>query len=134
VNVVCDTNVLISGVLFGGHARQILRLASRGTVTNFVSPEILREVENVLLRPKFGLNPEQVLNITALMRDSFELVVPSRSVNKIRTDPDDNRILEAASAAGAAFIISGDRHLLDLTEWKRIKVLSPAAFIEEIIG
>ncbi len=87
MNVVCDTNVLISGILFGGHARQILRLASQGAITNFISPEILRELEDVLLRPKFGIHSEQVLSIISLVRDSFELVVPSRRVNKIRKRP-----------------------------------------------
>ena len=133
MNVVCDTNVLISGVIFGGHARQILLLASQGAVTNFISPEILREFEDVLLRPKFGLHSEQVLSIISLIRDSFELVVPPRRVKKILIDPDDNRILETAAEAGASFIISGDRHLLDLMEWEGIRVVSPATFVEEII-
>ena len=134
MNVVCDTNVLISGILFGGHARQILRLASQGAITNFISPEILRELEDVLLRPKFGIHTEQVLSIISLVRDSFELVVQSRRVNKILNDPDDNHILETAFEADASFIISGDRRLLDLMEWEGIRVVSPAAFIEEIIG
>lgn len=134
MNVVCDTNILISGILFGGYARQILRLASQGVITNFISSEILHELEEVLIRPKFGLQFEQVLSLISLIRDSFELVVPSRSVNTILNDPDDNRILEAALEANASFIISGDRHLLNLMEWEGIRVVTPAAFMEEIIG
>ncbi len=65
MNIVCDTNILISGILFGGHARTIIQLASRGSVTNFLSPTMLRELEDVLARPKFGLTTEQVLNIAA---------------------------------------------------------------------
>ena len=134
MNIVCDTNVLISGILFGGHARQILRLASQGVITNFISPEILRELEDVLLRPKFGLNSEQVLGIISLTKDSFESVVKARRVSKILNDPDDNHILATASKADASFIISGDRHLLDLKEWEEIRMVSPAEFMEEIIG
>jgi len=80
VNIVCDTNVLISGVLFGGHAREILQLASRGVLINFISPDILREAERVLGRSKFGLRPEHVIEIMALFKDTFEIVIPSLEV------------------------------------------------------
>jgi len=134
VNIVCDTNVLISGVLFGGHAREILQLASRGVLTNFVSPEILREAERVLGRSKFGLRPEHVIEILSLFKDSFEIVIPSLKVQAIRSDPQDNHVIEAALAAGAEFIISGDKHLLKLVEWEGIRVVSPAQFIKSVIG
>ena len=59
MNIVSDTNVLISGVLSGGHAREILQLASHGVLINFISPDILREAERVLGRSKrhFGQRP-----------------------------------------------------------------------------
>lgn len=114
MNIVCDTNVLVSGVLFGGHAREILRLASRGVVINFISPDILREAEDVLGRSKFGLRPEQVLEIIALFKDTFEIVTSSQRVQVISSDPQDNHLIEAALTARAKYIISGDNHLLEL--------------------
>jgi len=134
VNIVCDTNILVSGILFGGHARNILQLASRGIVSNFISADILREFEDVLARPKFGLKPRQILDIVALMRESCEFVEPEECMNAVSEDPDDNRILEAAKATDAEFIISGDKHLLDLHKWEGIQVLSPADFMQKIIG
>lgn len=134
MNIVCDTNVLISGVLFAGHSREIIRLAASGGVTNAISSGILREAEEVLQYPKFSLRPEQVLSIIGLFRDTFELVVPYRRVNAVRADPDDNQILEAALAADADFVISGDRHLLDLSEWRDVSIVSPARFMTDIIG
>jgi len=134
VNIVCDTNVLVSGVLFGGHAREILRLASRGVVINFISPDILREAENVLRRSKFGLRPEQVLEIIALFKDSFEMVTPSMRVKAISSDPQDNHVIEAALAAWAKYIISGDKHLLELMKWEDIHLVSPAKFMQTVIG
>ena len=134
MRIVCDTNVLVSGVLFGGHPRRILSMASRGNVTNLTSPVLLREAEDVLLRSKFGLQPNQVSRIVALFRDTFELVEPSRRVNAIVGDPDDNRVLETADAASADAIVSGDKHLLDLKEWNGIRILSPAEFIREMAG
>lgn len=134
MNIVCDTNVLISGVLFGGHAREILQLASRGVLINFISPDILREAERVLGRSKFGLRPEHVLEIMALFKDTFEIVIPSLEVQAIQSNPEDNHVIEAALAARAEFIISGDKHLLNLAEWEGIHVVSPAQFIRSIIG
>jgi putative PIN family toxin of toxin-antitoxin system len=133
VKIVCDTDVLISGVLFGGPARKILQLASRGVLVNFLSPDILREAEDVLGRSKFGLHPKQVLEIIALFKDTFEIVIPSLRVQAIQSDPEDNHVIEAALAAGAEFIISGDKHLLKLMEWEGIHVVSPAQFVETII-
>jgi len=134
VKIVCDTNVLISGLLFGGHARKILQLASRGVLINFLSPDILREAEDVLRRSKFGLRPEQVLEIITLFKETFEIVIPSFKVQAIQSDPEDNHVIEIALTARAEFIISGDKHLLKLTEFKGIHVVSPAQFIETIIG
>ena len=134
MNIVCDTNVLISGVLFSGHSREILRLASRGVITNAISPDILEEVEKVLGRQKFGLDPQQVFSIMALFRGTFPLVSSSCRIDVIQDDPDDNRILEAACAAEADFIISGDKHLRDLDQWQDIRIVTPSQFMTGIIG
>lgn len=134
MNIVCDTNILVSGVLFGGHARTIIRMASRGRVTNFVSPHILRELEEVLARQKFGLSSEQVFHIVALARDTFEFVDPEVSINAISTDSDDDRILEAAVCASAELIVSGDKHLLDLGDWEGIQVVTAAVFVKNLAG
>ena len=134
MRVVCDTNVLISGILFGGKPRELLRLCSSGKVTNFTSPALLKEVEAVLTRPKFGLNEEQVYGIIRLFRDTFSIVRPEISLSVITADPDDNRVLEAASAAQAEAIISGDAHLLDLGQWNGIPVFTPAAFLMEFFA
>jgi len=129
MKVVCDTNVLVSGVRYGGNARRILELAARGTITNHVSAEILGEAEDVLSRPKFGFTQDQVLGIVELFRDTFALVSPRVAVAIMKSDTDDNRILEAALQADAQVIISGDHHLLALGTWRGIRILTPADFL-----
>lgn len=125
MRVVCDTNVLISGILFGGKPRDLLRLTSSGKITNFTSPALLKELEDVLQRPKFGLNEEKVYGIIRLFRETFSIIMPETELSVITDDPDDNRVLEAASAADAEAIISGDGHLLDLAEWNEIPIRTP---------
>lgn len=129
MKVVCDTNVLISGIRFGGNARRILELIARGTIINVASADILREAERVLLRPKFGLTHSQVLGSLEAFRDVFELVSPCIAVDAIVSDPSGNRILEAALQADAKFIISGDNHLLELGSWRGVRILAPAEFL-----
>ena len=48
---------------------------------------------------------------------------------KVVTDDPDNRILECAVKAKADIIASGDSHLLDLKEYKGIRVLKPVQFL-----
>jgi len=134
MKIVCDTNVLVSGILFGGHARQIILLVSRGKLTNFISDDILHEAKDVLSRPKFKLSPQQLIAIIALFRDTFELVSPVQQHKEVQSDPDDDRILDAAVEAQAEIIVSGDKHLLSLGLWRGIRILSPAEFIKEIEG
>ena len=132
MRIVCDTNVLVSGILFGGPPREVLLLASRGRVTNCISGDILSEVEKVLLRPKFKIMPEQVSGILMLFRDTFEVVVPVRRFKVVLSDPDDDRILEAAVAAEAETIVSGDRHLLSIGSWGGIRIVSPGDLLREL--
>ncbi len=50
----------------------------------------------------------------------------------IAADPDDDRVLEAAVAGEADFIVSGDRHLLDLGRYEGIEIVTPARFLAEL--
>jgi len=131
VRIVCDTNVLISGVVFGGHARTIMDLARRGIVDNCISPEILAECERVLQRRKFGLSFTDVFGVMDLFQQTYTVVYPKIRIRAVADDPDDDCILEAADAARAECVISGDRHLLALDRWNQCGILSPARFIHE---
>ena len=134
MKIVCDTNVLVSGTLFGGHSRQILNWSSRGKLTNFISEEILNEVKEVLLRPKFKLTHQQVNSVIALFRDTFEIVYPAIHHKVIQSDPDDDLILDAAMEAQVEVIVSGDKHLRSLELWRGIRMQSPAEFAMEFEG
>jgi len=129
MRVVCDTNVLVSAIFFGGNARRIIRLVSESRIEGYLSLEICRESEEVLLRPKFGLHAEQVHGIMELVRETFFLVSPSERIAAVPDDPDDNIILEAAVAATADAVITGDQHLLVLEKYRGIRILSPAGFL-----
>ena len=129
--VVLDTNVLISGILFGGNPRQVLELVIQGKIDAYISPSIFTEFREVLIRPKFGLTPEKCFSIAKEMEDLFCFVFPQIKVDLIKDDPDDNIILECALAANVKYIITGDPHLLNLESFDKIKIIPPATFIAE---
>ena len=52
MKVLLDTNVWISGLLWGGMPNQIVKLARSGQITAIVSIEILNELRNTLGYPK----------------------------------------------------------------------------------
>jgi len=129
-----DSNVIISGFLFGGPPARLLEHIVKGTIHCFTSLPILDEVREVLQRPKFGLSPEQAFRLVEELHNSCALVKPSRRIRAILADPDYDMILECASEASADLIVSGDSHLLDLGCWEHILILSPSNALREIEG
>jgi uncharacterized protein len=132
VKVVLDTNVLISALVFpGGVPEQVYRLGIEGGITLVTSPPLLAELGRVLT-DKFGWQDDYVGAAVAQMVRIGEVVEPVERVSVIADDPDDDRVLEAAQAAGAAVIVSGDRHLLNLGRWDEVAILGPAEFLADL--
>jgi putative PIN family toxin of toxin-antitoxin system len=125
--VVLDTNVYISAYGFGGKPAEVLRSAILGEFELISSPEILAEVADKLAvvldfdREHVEEAVRQIARISIIVRPQTRL--------SIVQDDADNRILEAAQEAGAACIVSGDRHLLDLVVWEGIRVIRVADFL-----
>lgn len=132
LRMVLDSNVIISGFLFGGPPARLLEHAMAGSVECFTSLPILDEVREVLQRPKFGLSPGQALSLIEELHDLCAVVTPGERVRAVPADGDDNAVLECALAATADLVVSGDAHLLDLQEWRGIRMVAPATALQEI--
>jgi putative PIN family toxin of toxin-antitoxin system len=65
-----------------------------------------------------------------ILAGNSRIVEPKVQLHIINEDEEDNKILECAKAAGAAFIVSGDKHLLDT--FRKTRVLSPREFFDYI--
>ena len=134
MNVVLDTNTVVSGSLWSGAPRQVLDLARSGVVTLFTSPELLAELADVLRRKKFATRLEQagitadelVYGYAAVART----IRPAKIAPVILDDPDDDKVLACAKTAKAEVITSGDNHLLKLKEYEGIHILSVNKFLE----
>ena len=127
---VLDTNVLVSALISGkGNPALLLDKAGEKYML-FISKDILIEFEEVISRDKFGFKDEEINTIIEAIISVSEAVNPEIKLDVIKADPDDNKILECAVACRASYIVSGDRHLLDLKEYGEIKIISPKAALD----
>lgn len=128
LRVVVDTNVLVSATIVQGKQFEILRLAKMGKIKLTVSPDIIKEFEEVISRDKFGFSKEQVSLAIKQILEIAEIIIPQHKLSIIKEDPDDNIILECALESKADVIISGDTHLLDLKKYKEIRIVNATEF------
>lgn len=133
MKVVIDTNVLISGVFFSGPPFQILKAWRDNQISIVISPEILYEYESVLkiIGKKFpNIDVNSFLNL--LKMNTVLISVPKRR-SAISADKDDDKFIYCAIAGKVKIIISGDKHLKDVSGYKGIIVESPRAFCDKHI-
>jgi putative PIN family toxin of toxin-antitoxin system len=128
LRAVLDTNIFISGIIWRGSPYQCLQAAEAGMYELAISEPILRELEAVLIG-KFRFTNAKVESSIKLILEIGRRVEISERCQVIKNDPDDDKFIETAIAGEAAFIVSGDRHLLRLNEFKGVRILTPGEFI-----
>jgi len=129
---VFDTNVLISGVLWRGIPFQLLRPAEDGIIRIHSSADILREIHKVLLYPKFRKFIDRNRTSADELFEKIESLCTLAEVNEnvcgVCSDPDDEKFLSCALSAGVSILVSGDRHLLSIKQYKTIRILNAQEF------
>lgn len=127
--VVLDTNIMVSMAL-GGKVGKIYDAWRAGKFLLVVSEEIVSEYLDVLQRSKFHLRPRTIATIIARVHRKAEIVSPQEQITNIQPDPKDDRFLEAAIAGNADYIVSGDKHLLDLKVFRSIQIITGREFLD----
>jgi putative PIN family toxin of toxin-antitoxin system len=96
----------------------------------FTSSVLLEELAEVLARPlaakRLALIERTARDLVDDYIEAVEMVTPNFTPAAITADPDDDHVIAAAVAAHAELIVSGDRHLLDLGRYDRIRIVKPA--------
>ena len=116
MKIVIDTNVVASGVFFGGAPRRVLEAISSGNVNAFATNEILEEYHETIdrLMKKYGGR----FDSNGLTRFQMMInLIDTQTKIDICRDPDDNKFLECAVDAKAIYIVSGDKDLLTLEKY-----------------
>jgi len=131
MKIVLDTNVLVSGIFFSGPPADILRAWSRGKFRLVLSPEILDEYTRVSaeLAEKFpDINIRRILDLVVVRS---EVCSPAALPQQVCEDPHDDKFFAAALDSRAKIIISGDKHLLRVSGYQGVSVLTPRQFLEQ---
>ena len=130
MKIVLDTNVFISGVFFTGPPYHILEAWRDGNVEIIISEEILDEYIRVGVRLERQFPDIEIRSIFELLTVKAEMVSASILPDQICEDPDDDKFLACAIASGAKHVVSGDKHLLKVTGYRSIEVLTPIKFVD----
>lgn len=132
LRVLCDTNVLLSMLGLPGRRLQALwEIIREGQVELFVSDFILEELSRNLQR-KIGLGGREVEDLLSILRRHAEGVAPQEKITRIREKESDNRVLEAALAAEADVLVTGNfKHIRPLKIFRGIEILTPREFLDK---
>ena len=123
MKVFFDTNVYVAEALLGQAAEEILEATRRSSWRIYSSAVVLKEIEGVL-GEKLGFSRRLVaLTRVRTIRNST-IIEPGASRHIVPEDPADSPILQAAVAAGADYLVTNDSHLLALTPYQGMRILS----------
>jgi putative PIN family toxin of toxin-antitoxin system len=134
VKIVLDTNVFISGVFFSGSPAQILEAWRDGRVRICISPEIFEEYRAVAERIGAKFPPADLGSILGLVAVESEVHQAESLPDQVCEDPDDDKFLACAIAAGCEVVVSGDKGLIRASGYEGIQVLSPRVFVDRHLG
>lgn len=132
MRIVVDTNVLISGVFFGGFPRKILSAVVTGQLTACATTEIVDEYEEIVQEMIDRKQGHINRNLLAPLIKVLEIIEPVTQV-EISRDPDDDKFLGCAKDAQALYIVSGDKDLLVLGEFENIQIVTAKYFCEKYL-
>ncbi len=125
--IVVDTNIIVSSIFWSGKPYQIMQKGINQELLIFISKDIIDELK-VVLKRDFGLEEQEIEDIVSAILLFTHLAESKEKIDAVK-DKKDNIILECAVAANAGYIVSGDSHLLNLKEFRGIKIVSANEFL-----
>jgi putative PIN family toxin of toxin-antitoxin system len=134
MEAVLDTNVAVSAAINPkGPPAEIIKAWRARSFSWVTSPALLQELESTLRSPRLrryiAWSDDELLEFLALVRAVAKIVIPTSRIDAIRVDPADNRVLEAAAEGGVDYVVTGDRHLLDMGRCGNIPIVTPVRFV-----
>ena len=137
LTTVIDSNIWISGILWNGLPKIILKKLENKQFRNYICKEIIEEIDNVIKRDKFrkridllNLSYDEIISQIIELSDIIEI---KNNLQVILDDIEDNKILETAIISKSNYIITGDDHLLNLSYYDGIKIVKCDYFYEKFI-
>lgn len=133
MRLVLDTNVVASGMLWGGSPKLLLQARREKRVELYTSMPLLAELTDILSRRKFEKKiAASALAVDQLVDHYAELaqVVRPTDIPRIAPDPDDDVVIGTALAAKADLLVTGDRMLLSVSEYQGVRIVGVAEALQ----
>ena len=131
MRILIDTNILISGLFFGGLPKRLLAELDEHfnvCVNKKIISEYNEQIERKISNPKYKLNEDLRKKFFSNLQ-SFDI----ESNLKICRDPDDDKFINCAIDAKAIYIVSGDNDLLTLKNFAGVEIVTAREFYEKYI-
>lgn len=125
--VVIDTNVLVSAFINKGTSRKLL-IKMLETQEVFLSAPLLAELTDVLSREKIGAKTEAVNHFISILIRGATIIPITSNLKIVLDDPDDDIVLNTAISGKVDYVVSGDKHILKLGNYKEIQIISVNEF------
>ena len=128
MNVVLDTNVIVSGIIKpDGSPAKLLNMAVNGTLTINADTRILSEYGRALNSPKFSFPETLITHLLHYISSESKLVMPDPFLFPVK-DPSDLPFIEIAVQEDIPLITGNIKHFEDI---ENIRLYSPARFLEK---
>lgn len=133
MKIVIDTNVVMSGVFFGGAPRKVLESITTDKFDAYATSEIMEEYSETIkeLSEKYGGR----LDKKGLSRFTLKLhVIEPETKVQICRDPDDDKFLSCAIDSKSLYIVSGDKDLLVLEKYEGVEIITARDFCQKYLS
>ena len=128
-----DTNVYVAEALLGEVAEEMVAATQQASWRIYASTYLLDELERVMTEQLGFSRHFALLSRTRLIRRA-NLIEPGPSRHAVATDAKDTPILRAALAAGADYLVTNDRHLLDLDPYEGLHIVSMTHYRQVLVN
>lgn len=138
IRAVLDANVFVSALIRpeGPPARILVELLERRAFALILSTNIVEELRRTLREPRVRryvrLSAREIEAWLASVESIAERVEGRDTVRVVPADPADDKYFAAALEGDADVVVSGDRHVLEVDRFGRVRVLTPRAFLEKL--
>ena len=138
MRVTADVNILISSTVAPlGIPREIITSWRNGNLELVISSGIIVEVEEKLhysrIQKRYNLTEQEIQTAIATLKTGAQLIpVSPQEIISITGDPEDDYVLATAVLGKADYLITGDKKLQYLKNYKKVKILSPKEFIKKL--
>src|SRR3990170_8727560 len=126
MNVVLDTNVLVSALIKTGKPREIFLKITEGRIQLILSRSILKEFSEVADDPRIRkyVDQDDIIAFLRIVGSVAKIVKVKSRFKVVKEDPDDDAVLRTAFDGKADCIVSGNNHLLSLGAFRGIRILT----------